>query len=213
MHIYNLISSGRIRPKQWEGVNLPWPAPVRSSGRRAGPFAKQIKWIPPDPPWIKLNIKGLFKAAPGWASGGGIVRGRQGEFLTAFTTPLSANSPREAELITFLRGLELAREFGCHIWIESDASQVTALLNSTEMGPAQSRHTMARIILLRKDCTLKITLVPKEGNKVAAHLAAMSSPHDPFHRLNVRTIPRDLRALIKLEQQGVPYIRVDDEEL
>ena len=133
--------------------------------RHAGQLVKQIRWIPPDPPWIKLNIKGLYKADSGWASGVGIVRGHQGEFLEAFTTPLTVNSSLEAQLLTLLRGLELAREIGRHIWIESDAPQVTALLNSTEKGPAQTRHTLARIILLRKDCMIKMTSCPKEGNK------------------------------------------------
>ncbi|XP_042027173.1 uncharacterized protein LOC121774348 [Salvia splendens] len=171
-----------------------------------------IKWNPPDPPWVKLNAKGNLRDATGNARGGGIICNHRGALLKAFTTPLRVGSVLEAELSAVLRGLLLAKEFGTTIWIELDATQVISLINTRNSRPAQTRHLMAQITLLQRSCVLKATFVHREGNMAAGSLVNMALALSPMLIFDGLSAPRHLKAIVRMEQMGIPNIRVENEE-
>lgn len=96
-----------------------------------------VKWQPPDEPWLKLNIAGSFLPSNNKASGGGIIRDQTGKFVSGFFTTLCAYSALESELMAMVHGLDLAKDMGRSIWVESSSLQAVDLINADKLGPAQ----------------------------------------------------------------------------
>ena len=112
----------------------------------------------------------------------------------------------EAEFLPIHLGLRLAKEVGDHIWVEADATQAISTINSKRLGPAQIRHVMTLIIHIKQDCTTKFSSMPRERNKAAAALAKMGLESDQFLQFDRHSIPRLIKALLRLEKEGVPYV-------
>ncbi|XP_042000005.1 uncharacterized protein LOC121749505 [Salvia splendens] len=169
-----------------------------------------IKWNLPDRPWIKVNTDGAFNAETGKA--GGVVWDAEGKLLVAFATPLKAHSALEAELMALQLGLELAKEFERPIWIESDAEQAINLLKGSKWGPTHSCRAMARLTITKRQITFRATFIHREGNKPADLLAKMGLSLENFSRLTRHTAPRLLTAMIRMDEMGIPNVRIREEE-
>ena len=212
MYVRNSIANGSIKPKHWKDVKLGVCSPSHAEGRRPIPRAMAVKWNPPDHPGLKLNTDGAFSEITGRAGGGGILRDHSGRLLVAFTTPLDAQSALEAELLAIHHGLTLAREFSQPLWVESDTAQAISLAKGLSWGPAHSRRAMAHLALHRRNGNFRITFTPREGNKAADFLAKMGLEIEEHTCFNAQTAPRMLRAIVRMEEIGIPNIRVCDED-
>lgn len=208
------MSIGRIRSEHWKDVRLSFAPPTWADGRRARPLVMAIKWNPPDAPWIKLNTASLFNEQSSTTGGGGIIRDHLGRPMVAFSTPLKATSALKAELmiIFIFQGLAIARDYGLPIWCQFDASQAISLVGTKELGPACTRHSMARLIIVQRQCQCKFMFIHREGKKAAALMAKQSSEISSLEKYEGNSISRLLRAIIRLDQIGTPNIRVASDE-
>ncbi|XP_042008835.1 uncharacterized protein LOC121757323 [Salvia splendens] len=198
------MANGNIKPTHWRGMHLRMKPPTQAETRRPRPLAMAVKWHPPDQPWIKVNTDGAYADAT--KKGGG------GYILAAFSAPLEAQSALEAELLAIIHGTNLAKEFGRPIWVEADAEQVVKLINSTSWGPAHTRRAMTRIGILMRQHTIRTTFIHREGNKAADYLAKLGLDRTIFCRMSAETAPRMLKAIARMDEMGIPNIRVHDED-
>ncbi|KAL1568848.1 hypothetical protein AAHA92_00405 [Salvia divinorum] len=155
----------------WCGVLFPMQPPTQTMDRRTGIPNRDVKWKPPDHPWLKLNIDTCLVAPSGKFGGGGLIRNSRSTMLAAYSSPINAQSHCEVELSTILHRALLAKEFGALFWIESATQQGLSLINSKHLGPAQTRHIMARVLVALQDCSTKTRVIPRQGNKAAEFLA------------------------------------------
>ena len=109
-------------------------------------------------------------------------------------------------------GMALARELAQPIWVESDAAQAISLAKGLSWGPAHVCRAMALLALHRRHGDYRISFIHREGNRAADLLAKMGLELEEFTRFNAQTAPRLLKAIVRLEEMGVPNIRVHDED-
>ncbi|XP_042012186.1 uncharacterized protein LOC121760611 [Salvia splendens] len=164
------------------------------------------KWQPPDPPWIKFNVKGAYIEVTGRSGGGGIFRNPHGNLVSAFLAPLAAKSELEAELEMICRDLSHARGCGHRTWVETSSRQAPPLINKGEWGPANVRHLMVNIRHLMAESNSRISTTHYVGNKAAALLAQLGIEATLRQTIAEDSAPRLLRAIIHLEKSGTPYI-------
>ncbi|XP_042041287.1 uncharacterized protein LOC121786724 [Salvia splendens] len=212
LFIYNNMTNGHIKPKHWKGVKLGMSPPNHPETRGPRPLDMPVKWHPPERTWIKLNTDGAFFEATNKGGGGGLVRDHNGKLLAAFATPLVVQSALEAKLMAIHYGLEVAKAFNLPIWIESDAEQAIKLLNGTNWGPAQVRRVMALLHGFKRGHLFRATFIHREGNKAADSLAKMGVEQDNFQQMSPQNVPRRIRAIIRMDEMGVPNLRVRDDE-
>lgn len=167
MHLQKLSSWNLLGNECWRGCNPNALRIPRVVNRRIPPRPEQIKWIPPESPWLKLNIKCSFFPATSQASGGGVIRNSNGRLTKAFLLPMQARSSLDADLQTIAYGLSIARLQGNQIWVEMDATQTVALLQGKGAGPASTKHLVVRIRNMCRELDLRFSLIPREGNRPA----------------------------------------------
>ncbi|KAG6437031.1 hypothetical protein SASPL_101938 [Salvia splendens] len=165
---------------------------------------RAIRWVPPQPGWIKLNTDGSFLGAALMAGGGGVVRNEQGRILGGFAEPFRAGSAKEAELMALIRGLEIAITLGNNIWVEIDTQEVVNMLEKGSQGAAQNRHLMIDIRNKFRGRNVKISHIWREGNKVADSLAKQGRQRDHQITFDQDTAPPLAKALARLDQLGIP---------
>ena len=89
MHIHNLISKNTLCDNNWKGCIIPFLDRTRVDHRRTHCRPEIIKWSPPEPPWIKINIKGTFIPSTEQAAGGGLIRDTKRLTLTCHKLTLT----------------------------------------------------------------------------------------------------------------------------
>ncbi|XP_022858861.1 uncharacterized protein LOC111379670 [Olea europaea var. sylvestris] len=88
-------------------------------------ISKFVRWIPPLPTWVKLNIDGCCIGNPGNCGGGRVIREENGELIYAFYTFYGHSNNTWAELKAFLEGIHICVERNfLNIVIESDPQVV-----------------------------------------------------------------------------------------
>ncbi|XP_042059500.1 uncharacterized protein LOC121804011 [Salvia splendens] len=174
------MGNGTIQPKHWRGVRQKMSIPPGAETRRPRPLVIPIKWYPSDQPWIKVNTDGAYTETSRKAGGGGVVRDASGKLLIAFATPLQAKSALEAELMAMFHGLELAKEFGKPVWIESDSEQVVKLAMGKKWGPAHVHQAVAQLVVARRHHNSRVTFISQEGNKAADLFAKEGLEREAF---------------------------------
>ncbi|XP_042056284.1 uncharacterized protein LOC121800857 [Salvia splendens] len=142
-----------------------------------------VLWHPPDAPWVKLNMDGVFSTSTLEAREEGLVRGPDGGLLQAFYAPLAASSSFEAELLALIQGLEMAMDLSTHIWIELDSATLVSLLSSGHLGSADLRHHMALIWSMTSQWQVRFSHIYREGNQAADFLTGRGSRPLPLHTL------------------------------
>jgi len=76
-----------------------------------------------------LNTNGELKSNPRIISGGGVLRGYQGEWIKGFIEKFGKCTFVKAELRAVLRGLKMARDLGLkRIWLQADSTIVVGML-------------------------------------------------------------------------------------
>ncbi|KAJ1384635.1 Ribonuclease H domain [Sesbania bispinosa] len=71
-----------------------------------------IKWIPPSPESIALNVDGSSLGNPGPAGYGGVLRNTYGQWLKGFHGSVGVSEILQAEQIGILENLKIAWEDG-----------------------------------------------------------------------------------------------------
>ena len=167
----------------------------------------RVQWRPPDVSWIKVNIDGAFIPDYQNAGGGRVVRDHNGEILAAFAATLEAGSGLEAEVLAVLKGLILAKQYGDHIWIESDSETVVRWISTGQLGAAVVCHSLARIRGELRGVSWRMTHIFREGNKVAELLAKNGSKATTSVVFSRDSTPSLVKALCRLDQLGLPNFR------
>lgn len=169
---------------------------------------KAVAWQLPPVSWVKLNTDGALQRASGVAAGGGVFRDHHGKLLLAFCSPFVAYSSFEAEIQALCLGLHLARELGFQqLWIELDALAVVQLLGSTGWGFWRMQRELIIIRRIMKAMATRVSHIHREGNKPTDLLAAMGCSASQLQRFTYDNSPRQLLALIRMDQLGYPSFR------
>ena len=127
--------------------------------------------------------------------------------MEAFCALVVATSSLEAELMSLLEGVKVAKRHGLMLWLETDSEIIRSVLEKGQLGPAETRNTMARIIIELRGLQWKISYIRREGNKVADFLAKMGKDSLELERFEGGAIPSRVRALARLDQLGMPNFR------
>ncbi|CAN1777220.1 Putative ribonuclease H protein At1g65750, partial [Linum perenne] len=117
----------------------------------------------------------------GLAAAGGILRNNEGRNLGAFTMNLGRCSVTRAELRGALQGLERAWVDGYRlVELQLDSTAAISLLLSEEDPSHQHATEVLKFRgLQRRNCTIRVRHVYREGNKAVDYLACRG--HDfPF---------------------------------
>ncbi|XP_042065470.1 uncharacterized protein LOC121808982 [Salvia splendens] len=181
-HLHVLVLAGRITQTHWRGCS-PSVDFMSYSPRQRVLRSLMVLWHPPDAPWEKLNSDGAFSTSTLEAGEGGLVRGSDGGLLRAFCSPVAASSTFEAELLTLIRGLEMAMELSTHIWTELDSAALVSLLLSGHLGSVDLRHHMALFRSMTSQRQVRFSHIYREGNRATDFLAGRGSRPLPLHTL------------------------------
>lgn len=137
-----------------------------------------VRWNRPSNRWVKLNTDGLALGNPGRASGGGLIRDSDGQWVKGFTRNIGYATSVEAELWALKDGLTLCltlRTVAVEIkidaivvcdWITNDS---TCNLNHSSL--IMNCRTLAGLIPHVKICHCS-----REANKCADALARKAHP-------------------------------------
>ncbi|KAH7849667.1 hypothetical protein Vadar_021159 [Vaccinium darrowii] len=171
-----------------------------------------VKWHRPSSSFFKLNTDGAFKKDLGQATGGGLIRDEEGNWIIGFHRHLRASQSLEAEFWALRDGLLLAQNNHLvPISVEMDALAAIQLLADSNLG-IQSRHYLNNIIhdcrcLMRQLGVMKIDHIYREGNKCADLLAKMSfNDALDFHIFDVA--PTCINSQLCDNKNGVAYPRL-----
>ena len=206
-YLRNLVLAGFLGPDQWVGCDPKVDFMEAQSRKSKVRKVEKVVWRPPEWPWLKVNTDGSFEGCTGRAGGGGVVRDHLGDIVEAFCTPVAASSGFEAELKSLLEGVKMAKRHGLMLWLETDAEMVRSLLEKRQLGPADSRHTMAKIGRELKELQWRVSCIRREGNKVADFLAKMGRDSQELERFEGGAVPSRAKALARLDQLGMPSFR------
>ena len=135
---------------------------------------------------------------------GGLLRDEEGNLIRGFKTRISASSHLDAELQALSLGLELVRQRDQRFWIELGDQEVVAMLIAEKYGSANTRHRVTEIRNKLKYMTLRISFIPKEGNKVAIWLAEQGSKESHRFDFNHNTASARTKAMVRMDQIGMP---------
>ena len=167
---------------------------------------KLVGWFPPLVHWLKLNTDGAFKASIGMASAGGIIRDKNGDWITGFAMHIGPSSPLQAELWAVLQGLTLCLHRGFNrIIVEVDSKCVVDILQRRDkrVGP---NYRLTRDInkLLNKEWKIKIAHNYRERNRCADAIAnhVFSLPQG-LHILE--DLPDEVKKILLQDIVGVSF--------
>ncbi|KAG6430602.1 hypothetical protein SASPL_108672 [Salvia splendens] len=139
--------------------------------------ATKVTWVAPDAKLIKVNTDEAFSPASNIAGGGGIIRNPE------------------------------AAQHGDNIWMETDATAIVQMLGENEHGSAPARHILPRIRQKHSGLNVKISFIPREGNKPADYLAEQGKEEQELRIINPRAASDRLRAMVEMDGKGIPNFR------
>ncbi|KAG6400005.1 hypothetical protein SASPL_141493 [Salvia splendens] len=154
---------------QWSGCEIGGELETSTWKERPRKQIKMIRWIPPDTGWLKLNIEGIWSRTGAGARG--VLRDDNGSLICGFKSNIVASSMTDAILQAMCIGLNMTMERGPSIWIETGDHSVVKLLTATQHGAAALRHRITEVRNRMKPINTKVSLISKEGNRVAQYLA------------------------------------------
>ncbi|OVA02226.1 Reverse transcriptase zinc-binding domain [Macleaya cordata] len=135
-------------------------------------LTSHVRWIPPAPNSIKINVDGAF-VFPRY-SAAAVARNSEGALLGCITSVSECSSPIEAEAFAFLLGASFASRFHTErVIIEGDAKLVVQAISGTQEDipwRIQSHISDLRHVLHRDD-NLEFVFIKRDANCVAHSLA------------------------------------------
>ncbi|XP_072079573.1 uncharacterized protein [Arachis hypogaea] len=170
---------------------------TRERGRR-------VTWIAPPKDWLKINIDASFCSQTGRAVTTAVVRNWKGSVITGSATKIITNSSLSAEAYAFREALIMAQnlQFDKSI-IETDCQALAQALKSK--GSIGEIDAIIRDIqnLITEISQIRITWVPREGNKLA-HTVAKLADGDGLNRSWTCDPPQQLKNIIREDRQKQP---------
>ncbi|CAN1142459.1 Putative ribonuclease H protein At1g65750 [Linum perenne] len=173
----NVVSTkGSIRAKVnfWHSVMI--QAQIHAErGRSSTPNSKtwtDISWQPDPDPWMTMNTDGSVDQHHN-ATAGGAIRDASGNCLQAFAMNYGSCSITRAEIRGIVDGLEIAWQAGFrHVAVQTDSKCALQILtNSTDTDHQHAAAILKFQELTKRDWTLKMNHIYREGNALADHLA------------------------------------------
>ena len=128
-----------------------------------------VSWTKPSSGWHKLNTDGAFLSNPGKASGGGLIRNCQGNWIKGFSRSIGFTTSVMAELWALRDGLYLAIQLGINfLEVELDAKVIVKMLNNIDYSNKKYSPMLhdCRSLLSRLTQT-RVVHVFREANKCA----------------------------------------------
>lgn len=134
---------------------------------------KQVTLIPPIANWVKCNINGAVKGAPGQLACSGTFRDYRASILGCFAANLGISYSSHAELIGAMWAIEIAFEKGWkNLWLKCDSNLVVAAFKSGIGVPLRVRNSWTNCIALTKGIKFIVSHIYREGNTCADRLAS-----------------------------------------
>ena len=130
-----------------------------------GPSIIPVSWNLPPLEWIKVNIDGLARGAPGRSGCGRIFRTFRGFVKGCFSVCLGNRFAFEAELFGFMFAIEIAHKFVWnHLWLETDSSYVVILVKGDSYRvPWKFKNIWIRALQYAKNLNFRIShIIVKE---------------------------------------------------
>ena len=148
-------------------------APMKHAREPVFASLRYVSWRRPCSGWVKLNLDGAVKGRSQRGGAGGLLRDAEGEFMTAFATPVATTRSLFAEVYALREGLELAVECGVeYLWIEGDSRIAIEMLNGWREAEAEEKALMVDSRNLMKGFKgVTARHVFREANQSADHLA------------------------------------------
>ena len=150
--------------------------------------SRNIKWTPPSPDLIKINVDGSVRGSPGGMAVGGIGRSSTGDWLFGFTSNMGNGFATTAEIHAIKLGLECAWKQGYrNIVVESDSSLAVQFICRDPNPPPELIPLIQECrALFHKDWQVEIQQVTREVNGCADILAKMGHQFSMgIHELNL----------------------------
>ena len=163
----------------------------------------QVKWTKPPMGWLKLNTDGSNVGNLGIASGGGLIRNENGDWVMGFARSLGITSGVMAKLWALKDGLTLASQLRiANICIELDAELIVLLLNNYSINNLMLEPLLGDCrTLLKKFHNTIVQHIFKEANQCADVLAKFGAilSLDFVNFVNPPPMVEDLLAFDKIE--------------
>lgn len=138
-----------------------------TTGCRFAVSRSNIKWKTPDEDWMKVNIDGTVCKVLGIAMTGGLIRDKDGIWQTGFIRKISNCSDLMAEPWAMIDGLQIVWNFGFKkVILEMDSKEALQVLQRTNSEHYGSTVTSSIKSLLKRNWTVHLSHVLKEGNKI-----------------------------------------------
>ncbi|XP_012845938.1 PREDICTED: uncharacterized protein LOC105965938 [Erythranthe guttata] len=165
-----------------------------------------IKWNPPNPLQVKVNVDGSRKGDE--CSGGGLIRTHDGSFIRGFSNFYGQGNHILAEAQTILDGLRICHEMGfTQVKVESDSKLVIDMIYHKAIVAWELIYVIRCIRRLLKD-DWHVMHIYREGNRVADGLAKLAHEHKERKLFKVvNELPRCIRPLLLHDRIGIPQFR------
>ncbi|KAF8722591.1 hypothetical protein HU200_022425 [Digitaria exilis] len=147
------------------------------------PGKKRVKWTPPEPDILKVNIDGAFLESEKSGAWGYIVRTSDGEAVLAGSGRLtSVYDVLCAEMYACLHALSACSEQGMmKIQIESDCSNLVSAMTKSnfDLSPAGALFQDARLFISLNFVSVEFKYCHRSANECAHELARYGLSRDP----------------------------------
>lgn len=177
-----------------------------SHGTRAVKRPSLVAWAKPPAPYLKLNTDA--RVGQSGAFGGGVVRTSEGMVVFTFYKEFGEVGGDQAEGLAVLTGLAL-----CHdrqltaVRAETDSSALVRMVNSGAVVRWPVCNVVRKIRGLLTELGASLCYISRQANMVADALASLQLGHDQVYT-GEDLLPRRIRHLIRLDTQGIPFVRV-----
>lgn len=96
--------------------------------------SRELDWEKPRIGWMKLNVDGIVKKDPSRATYGRLIRGTDGEWISAFAAKLGDAPITLTELTAIQEDLKLALQLQCEkLMVESDSKVPVELIQHSDV--------------------------------------------------------------------------------
>ncbi|XP_012829976.1 PREDICTED: uncharacterized protein LOC105951132 [Erythranthe guttata] len=135
-----------------------------------------IKWNPPNPLQVKVNVDGSGKGDE--CSGGGLIRTHNGSFIRGISIFYGQGTHILAEAQTILDRLRICQEMGfTQVKVESDSKLVIDMIYHKATVAWELIYVIRGIRRLLKD-DWHVMHIYREGNRVVDGLAKLAHEHE-----------------------------------
>ncbi|KAL3628678.1 hypothetical protein CASFOL_027724 [Castilleja foliolosa] len=192
----SLIMQAQRECTKWDKINLEkLNIPVHKIERKQG---RWLAWNHPKDGGFKISVDASFKE--GRAHGGGVIRGKDGSFVAAFSCRLRATNIVEAETEAICKGIVFYKTMGLEgVTVETDSREA--------IGAFQGHGGDFKAIYLARQHARPVPQIAhiwRQQNTVADSLAKLKI--NKIFR-NFQELPRNIKRDLFFNRIGLPLFR------